>query len=163
MYKKRKAITPIIATILLFAITFTVAIGDTLIQPRKKGELLPLALAIEDGLVKDVGDLVSFKVKIKNTGNQGTGYIVRVLWSEHETDEWETACIEDLWLEPEQYKEVEIGSIECSEWMAGKYFDVQFILYEHETELLLDKAIIESAWYVNKPVVAGTIIGHWVY
>ena len=95
---KRKALIPVMATILLFAITFTVALGETLIQPKNKGELLPMANAIEDNLVKEVGDLVSFRVKIKNTGNQGTGYIVNVLWREHGTGEWKTACIEDIWL-----------------------------------------------------------------
>jgi flagellin-like protein len=163
MYIKRKGITPVIATIILFALTFTVAIGETLIKPRNKGELLPLAYAIEDDLVKEMGDLVSFSVKIKNTGNQGTGYIVMVLWSEHGTGEWETACIEDLWLEHGQYDQITVGSIECSEWMAGKYFDAQFLLYEHETELLLDTVMLESVWYVNEPIVAGSIIGTWVY
>ena len=163
MYRKRKGITPVIATILLFALTFSVAFGETLVKPRSKGEFIPLAYAIEEDLVKEVGDLVSFKVKIKNTGNQGTGYLVMVLWSEHVSGEWETACIEDLWLEPEQYEEFKLGSIECTDWMAGKYFDVQFILYEHDTELLLDKAMLESAWYVSKPIVAGAIIGSWVY
>ena len=160
---KRKALMPVIATILLFAITFTIALGETLIQPRNKGELLPMANAMEDNLVKEVGDLVSFRVKIKNTGNQETGYIINVLWREHGSGEWETACIEDIWLEPEQYEHIEVGSIECVEWMSGKYFDVQFMLYEHETELLLDSAILESAWYVKEPIVAGAIIDSWVY
>ena len=154
---------PVIATILLFAITFTVALGETLLQPKNKGELLPMANAMEDNLVKEVGDLVSFRVKIKNTGNQGTGYIITVLWREHGTGEWETACIEDIWLEPEQYEHIEVGSIECAEWMSGKYFDVQFMLYEHETELLLDTLTLESAWYVKEPIVAGAIIDSWVY
>ena len=154
---------PVIATILLFAITFTVALGENLIIPKNKGELLPMANAMEDNLVKEVGDLVSFRVKIKNTGNQGTGYIISVLWREHGTGEWETACIEDIWLEPEQYEHIEVGSIECVEWMAGKYFDVQFMLYDHETELLLDSAMLESAWYVKEPIVAGAIIDSWVY
>ena len=160
---KRKALIPVMATILLFAITFTVALGETLIQPKNKGELLPMANAMEDNLVKEVGDLVSFRVKIKNTGNQGTGYIVNVLWREHGTGEWKTACIEDIWLEPEQYEHIEVGSIECAEWMAGKYFDVQFMLYEHETELLLDTLTMESAWYVKEPIIAGAIIDSWVY
>ena len=47
--------------------------------------------------------------------------------------------------------------------MAGKYFDVQFMLYEHETELLLDTLTMESAWYVKEPIVAGAIIDSWVY
>jgi hypothetical protein len=47
--------------------------------------------------------------------------------------------------------------------MAGKYFDAQFLLYEHETELLLDTIMLESVWYVNEPIVAGSIIGTWVY
>ena len=151
------------ATILLFAITFTVALGETLILPRNKGELLPMASAMEEDLVKQVGQLVSFRVKIKNTGNQETGYIVNVLWREHGTGEWETACIEDIWLEPEQYEHIEVGSIECAEWMSGKYFDVQFMLYDHETELLLDSAMLESAWYVKEPIIAGAIIDSWVY
>jgi hypothetical protein len=42
--------------------------------------------------------------------------------------------------------------------MAGNYYDIQFMLNEHETENPLDSAFIESAWYVSEPIVAGAII-----
>lgn len=47
--------------------------------------------------------------------------------------------------------------------MAGKYFDVQFLLYDAHTEKLLDHIALESAWYVSEPIIAGSIIGNWVY
>ncbi len=163
MNRRRYALAPILATILLFAVTFAVAFGENLLQSRGNGQFMPLAYATGDDLVKEVGDLVSFKAKIKNTGNLGSGYIVVVLWSEHDSGEWETACVEDIWLEPGQYEHLEVGSIECSEAMAGKYFDVKFMLYQHESEELLDSALIESAWYVTEPIIAGSIIESWVY
>ena len=122
-----------------------------------------MAQAIEEGLVKEVDDLVSFQVKIKNTGNMGTGYVVYVLISEHDIDEWDEVALGDIWLEPEQQEHLELGNVEVSKWMVGVDFDVQFLLYDLETEKLLDSVTIESAWYVPELVVAGSIIGQWVY
>ena len=147
MSERRRARAPVIVTVFLFASTFAVVFSGNLLQPKQSGQFMPMAYATGDDLVKEVGDLVSFKAKIKNTGNIGSGYIVFVYWSEHDSGIWETACIEDLWLEPEQYEHIELGSIECTEEMAGKYFDVKFMLYQHESEELLDSAMIESVWY----------------
>jgi hypothetical protein len=55
-----------------------------------------------------------------------------------------------------------IGGIECTESMAGKYFDVKFILYEAETETALDEKEIDRAWYVKEIVVLGSIDGFWI-
>lgn len=149
--------------VILFAVTFAAAFSENLLQPGTGGQFMPMAYATGDGLVKEVGDLVQFKAKIKNTGNLGSGYIVVVLWSEHDSGTWETACIEDIWLETEQYELMELGSMECTEDMAGKYFDVKFKLYQHDTEELLDSAMFESVWYVSEPIIAGSIIDSWIY
>ena len=160
MTYKRKGLAPILTTIILLALTFTIALGDTMLNRR--GVMLPMASATEE-LVKEVGDLVYFKAKVKNTGNQETGYIIIVLLGEHDSGEWETACIEDLWLEPEQYMLVELGGYECGEWMKGKYFDVQFQLYDHESETLLDSVTYISAFYVSEPIIAGAFIDSMIY
>ena len=80
-----------------------------------------MAYATEEGLTKEVGDVVNFKVKVKNTGNAETGYIVVVKWSLHGEAEWETACMEDIWLGPDQYEHLEMGCLEVTEDMAGNY------------------------------------------
>jgi hypothetical protein len=46
--------------------------------------------------------------------------------------------------------------------MAGKYFDVKFILYEAETETALDEKEIDRAWYVKEIVVLGSIDVFWI-
>lgn len=44
----------------------------------------------------------------------------------------------------------------------GKYFDVKFILYDYETEGLLDQKEIDKAWHVKETIVTGTITGFWI-
>ena len=163
MNRKRRGFSPLLVTIVLLAITMSVTLGETILVNQNRGAVIPMARALEEELVKEVGDLVSFRVKIQNTGNQGTGYLVYVMVSEHGASEWENVGLEDIWLEADQYEHLELGNMEVSEWMVGKYFDVQFLLYDHETEILLDSVIIESAWYVPEPIISGSIIGQWVY
>jgi hypothetical protein len=75
-----------------------------------------------------------FKAKIKNTGNKETTYAIVGKRREGDTEEWESGGKKDLRLAPEHMETMIIGGIECTESMAGKYFDVKFILYEAETE-----------------------------
>jgi hypothetical protein len=162
---RRRGMAPILVTLALLVLTLSVAFGDSLLDAAqmKKGSLAPVAYATEDGLTKEVGDVVNFKVKVKNTGNTETGYIVVVKWSLHGEGEWETACVEDVWLGPDQYQLMELGCLEVTEEMAGNYYDVKFLLYEHETEQLLDDEALEAAWYVEEPIVAGALVDAWVY
>lgn len=156
---------PILVTVVLLALTLSVAFGESLLDAAqmKRGSLVPMAYATEDSLTKEVGDVVNFKVKVKNTGNTETGYIIIVKWSLHGEGEWETACIEDVWLAPDQYEHMELGCLEVTEEMAGNYYDVKFLLYEHETEQLLDEQALEAAWYVEEHIVAGTFVDAIVY
>jgi hypothetical protein len=103
------------------------------------GQFVPMASAMEEPqiLEKEVGQLVHFKAKIKNTGNKETTYVTHM----------ETMII---------------GGVECTESMAGKYFDVKFILYETETETALDEKEIDRAWYVKEIVVLGSIDLFWI-
>jgi hypothetical protein len=162
---RRRGMAPILVTVVLLALTLSVAFGDSLLDAAqiKKGSLAPMAYATEESLTKEVGDVVNFKVKVKNTGNTETGYIVVVKWSLHGEGDWETACVEDIWLGPDQYQLMEMGCLEVTEGMVGNYYDVKFLLYEHETEQLLDEATMEAAWYVEEPIVAGTFVDAWVY
>jgi len=155
---RRRGMAPILVTVVLLALTLSVAFGESLLDAAqiKQGSLVPMAYATEEGLTKEVGEVVNFKVK--NTGNTETGYIVIVKWSLHGEGEWETACVEDLWLTPDQYEHLELGCLEITEEMAGKYYDVKFLLYEYETEQLLDEKTLEAAWYVEERIVAGTFV-----
>jgi len=128
------------------------------------GQFVPMASAMEEPqiLEKEVGQLVHFKAKIKNTGNKETTYVIVVKWREDGTEEWESGGLEDLRLAPEHMETMIIGGVECGEDMAGKYFDVKFILYEAETETALDEKEIDRAWYVKEIVVLGSIDGFWI-
>ena len=128
------------------------------------GQLVPMASAMEEPQVleKEVGQLVHFKAKIKNTGNKETTYVIVVKWREDGTEEWESGGLEDLRLAPEHMETMIIGGVECTESMAGTYFDVKFILYEAETETALDEKEIDRAWYVKERVVLGSIYGFWI-
>ena len=128
------------------------------------GQFVPMASAMEEPqiLEKEVGQMVHFKAKIKNTGNRETTYVIVVKWREDGTEEWESGGLEDMRLAPEHMETMIIGGVECCEWMAGKYFDVKFILYDAETETALDEKEIDRAWYVKEIVVLGSIYGFWI-
>ena len=161
---KRRAIAPVLVTLFIVALTFTLAVGDIILRPEKAGTLIPMASAGgETQLTKKPGDTVNFKVKIMNTGTKTTGYIIKVKYAEHGTNEWETAILEDTNMEPGAYKQMELGTLELSEEMTGKYHDALFLLIDAETGTLLDEAVLEKAWYVEEPITAGSIIDRWVY
>jgi hypothetical protein len=155
-----------LAILLMVSVSMTGALTNSV--PSFKlagvtGEFVPMASAMEVGtLVKHVGDVVHFGVKVKNTGEIEAGYIVVVKWKEHGTEDWETGGLEDAWLDPAQYGEFTIGFVECSEWMVGKYFDVKFTLYQAETERVLDMKEISEAWVVEAYEVLGTLSNYWV-
>ena len=60
--------------------------------------------------------------------------------------EGETACVEDLWLELDQYQHLELGCLEVTEEMAGSHYDVKFLLHDYPTEHLLDE---KTVWRVT--------------
>jgi hypothetical protein len=157
---KRRAVAPILVT--LIVLVFALALGGTLLPPRS-GSLVPLAYATETQLTKRPGEAVNFKVKVLNTGTKATGYVVVVKYAEHGTGGWETAADADAELEPGVYTQLELGGLEVTEEMAGKYFDVLFLLLDAESGETLDQAALEDAWYVEEPIVAGSIIAKWVY
>jgi hypothetical protein len=127
------------------------------------GSILSTAWAtVPSTLEKDVEDCVLCKATIKNTGNLETTYCIVAKWSEHGLDEWETVGLADVCLGPGQSETVSIGSIECVEWMMGKYFDVKFILYECDADPVLDDDVIAEAFYVNEVLVDGSFTGCWV-
>jgi len=154
----------VLAILLLVAISISgVAIpsmnfNDTGIS----GQIAPMALAMEpEVLEKEIGQTVHFSAKIMNDGNVETVYIIVVLWCEYGTEEWDEAGIEDMVLNPDNYETMSVGGVTCAEWMAGKYFNVKFILYDAEYNVL-DDAFIEKAWYVKEKVIQGKISGFWV-
>lgn len=111
---------------------------------------------------KEVGQYVHFKATIKNTGNVETTYCIVAKWSEHGLEEWETAGLADARLSSGQSETLAIGSVECTEAMMGKYFDVKFILYQWDTERVLEDKMIAEAFYVKEVVVSGDVTGYWV-
>jgi len=126
-----------------------------------RGRLVPMVYATElQTQEKDVGDYVHFKVK--NTGNVEATFIVCVYWSEDGLGEWEPDSLEDVRLGPDQYETLVVGSVECSEAMMGRFFDVKFVLYDAEADAVLDEKIIERAWYVSEVIVSGIIVSFWV-
>lgn len=157
----------ILAILLMLAISVTGLTFqgiDPLGDSGKSGQIVPMASATEGAhtLEKEVGQTVHFKAQIKNTGNQDTTYFIVVKWCVDGTEEWESGGLEDIRLAPWEMETMLIGSLECSEWMAGKYFDVKFILYDAETERALDEKVIDKAWFVKEIVILGLIDGFWI-
>jgi len=157
---KRRAFAPVLVTLII--IVFAVAVSGAVLPPHG-GSLVPVAYATETQLTKRPGDTVSFKVKITNTGTQDTPYLVVVKVAEHGSGAWETAAEADAELAPGEYLHVEVGGLEVTEEMAGKYYDALFLLLDGESGEALDDAVLERAWYVEEPIVAGSIVSKWVY
>jgi len=131
--------------------------------PRRAGRIIAMASAVEyQTLEKEVGQSIQFKVKVKNTGNVETTYLIFAKRREDGTEEWESDGFADVRLSPGHYEALVVGSVECMEEMAGKYFDVKFLLYDYETETLLDEKEIDRAWHVKETIVTGTIISYWI-
>ena len=127
------------------------------------GQIIPMAQATgEQPLEKEVGQNVHFKAKVKNNGQVEATYVVVAYWREDGTEEWVSGGIADARLAPEQSETLVIGWIECTETMVGKYFDVKFVLYDAETERVLDEKVIEWAWLVKEKAVQGIIAGYWI-
>lgn len=127
------------------------------------GQIIPMAQATGDpSLEKEVGQTVHFKAKVKNNGQVEATYVIVAYWREDGTGEWVSGGIADVRLAPEQYETLVIGGIECTEIMVGKYFDVKFVLYDAETEMVLDEKVIEWAWLVKEKAVQGIIAGYWI-
>lgn len=146
-----------------FTVTPMVFQGALLrIEPETSGEIVPMALAEYTTVEKEVGDIVVINVKVKNTGNVVATYVVRVWWCEDGTDDWEPCGIEDKTLLPGAHDIFEVGEVECTEEMMGKYFDVKIVLYEAGTENALDDDVLDKAWYVNEVIILGTIVEFWI-
>ena len=156
----------ILAILLIVSLSMTGILSSNtpnLTSDAVTGEFVPMASAMETvTLVKHVGDVVHFRAKVKNTGEVEAGYFVMVKWKEHGSEEWETSGLEDTWLDPGTYEEFNVGFVECSEWMVGKYFDVKFVLYQAETERVLDIEEVSEAWIVEAYEVLGTLYGYWI-
>ena len=159
----RKALAPIITTLFLAIITFTIAIGTTLQnQPTKSGRLIPIAYAVEDQLIKQVGENVYIKVKIENTGTCENVFLLEVKLREHGGEFWETLFLEDMVLDPSQYRIFEFEGVNCGEEMIDKHYDIKFVLIDPESDQVLDEEIVEQAWYVQKSIISASIIGYWI-
>jgi hypothetical protein len=127
------------------------------------GMIVASAWATTEALEKDVGQEVCFKAKIQNTGDVNATYLIVAKWCEDGESSWETAGQADVTLAPGEYSEVLIvGSLNCVEEMKGKHFDVKFILYDHETETLLDQEELDKAFYVRTTIINGAIHECWI-
>ncbi|MCW3991359.1 MAG: hypothetical protein NWE79_01510 [Candidatus Bathyarchaeota archaeon] len=127
------------------------------------GQIISLASAMEaQTLVKEVGQSVHFKATVENNGNVETAFLIVAKWREDGTEGWESGGLTDVRLNPWESETLVVGYVECTETMMGKHFDVKFILYDHETETILDEKEIDRAWYVKETVVDGTITGFWI-
>ena len=104
MSSKNRGFATVIETIVLLAITVTAVLGEVVFSNHNQGELIPMVNEMDDELVNNVGDVVHFRVKIKNTGSQASGYLLYVLISEHGAGDWDEVGLEDIWLEPDQYE-----------------------------------------------------------
>ena len=165
MAARSLSLTPKVLTLVLLAsMTGLVYQGFRLPEgDGASGRIVPMVYATElETQEKDVGDYVHFKVKIKNTGNVEATFVVYVYWSEDGLGEWEPNGLEDVRLGPDQYETLVVGSVECSEAMMGRFFDVKFVLYDAEADAVLDEKIIERAWYVSEVIVSGNIVSFWV-
>jgi hypothetical protein len=159
----RKAIASIITTLFLAIITFSIAIGTTLQnQPAKSGRLIPVAYAVDDQLIKQVGEKVYIKVKIENTGTVESVFLLEVKLREHGGEFWETLFLEDMVLDPSQYRIIEFEGMSCCEEMIDKHYDIKFVLIDPESDQVLDEEIVEQAWYVQKSIISASIIGYWI-
>ena len=102
------------------------------------------------------------RLKLKTPGTWRRHNIIVAKWREDGTEAWESGGLEDVRLAPMQIETLVLGGVECTESMAGKYFDVKFVLYDTETESVLDEKEIDRAWFVKEIVVLGTIYGCWI-
>jgi len=166
MSLKNAGLYKILAISLMFTVFSTGLVQQVLPHSDESGAsgliTVPAFATETQTLEKEVGQNAHFKAKIENTGNGETTYIIVAKWREHSTDGWESDYLADLRLGPGQSETLVVGGVECTETMMGKYFDVKFILYDSETETVLDEKVIDRAWHVKEMVVAGNIISFWI-
>lgn len=165
MAARSLSVTPkVLALVLLGSMAGLVCKGFRLPDgDGASGRIVPMVYATElETQEKDVGDYVHFKVKVKNTGNVEATFLVHIYWSEGGLGEWEADGLEDVRLGPGEYETLVVGSVECTEAMMGRFFDVKFVLYDAEADAVLDEKINERAWYVSEVIVSGSIVGFWV-
>jgi hypothetical protein len=164
----KKAFHGVLPTLLVLAVvSISLSVlgvqGLLNLETEVSGSILSPVWATElSTLEKEVGQFVHFKATIKNTGNVETTYCIVAKWSEHGVEEGETAGLADAHLSPGQSEMLTIGSVECTEAMMGKYFDVKFVLYQWDTERVLEEKVIAEAFYVQEVVVSGDVTGYWV-
>ena len=113
-------------------------------------------------LEKSVEQTVNFNAKVKNIGDIETTYVIKALFRDDSGGDWETVGTQQVTLGPSEYKVVIVGGIMCTETMCGKNFDVKFILYDLETEAVLDEKVIDKAWNVRETIAVGAIVEYWV-
>jgi len=157
-----KAVVPVLVAVALASAAFSF---DGLLSSGLRGEIATTAWAMEpETLEKNAGQFVVFSAKVKNTGSVNATYVIMAKWREHGTEEWETVGVEDgISLSPGQCSEIFIlGQVECAEGMSGKYFDAKFILYDADTETILDEKYVPEAWFVRSLSVQGIIAGYWL-
>jgi hypothetical protein len=156
--KTIKAFLPILVVLAI------VLVGSEGFSTGKRGQLISQTWAMETGhLEKEAGENVILKAKVKNTGDANATYIIAVEIKEHGTDYWEPVGLEDMTLSPGEYSEILVlGTISCTESMEGKYYDIRFVLYDAETEAILDQKYIPEAFNVTSTLPSGTIAAIWI-
>jgi hypothetical protein len=162
--KSRKAVAPIITTLFLVLLVFSVAVGTSITEPSsvRSGKLTSMVHAMTEQLSKQVGENVFIKVKIENTGTLETVYLVEVFLKENGGETWEKIFLEDLVINPAEHALVEFNEIKCTQEMVGKHYDVKIILTDPESSQIFDEEVIEQAWYVNDIIISASIIGFWI-
>ena len=110
-----------------------------------------------------MGQYVHNNVRIKNTGAGETCYLIIAKISEDGVNAWEKAGVADVQLSPGAESDtLLVGKVKCGEAMAGKYFDVKVLVYQCETESVLDETEIDKAWHVTADTASGAVTDLWV-
>jgi hypothetical protein len=164
MLKKNMFITSFLALSLVMAFLSAVSVnGEQIITYASVSDQY-VENTMEYSMVeKEVGQYVHIKAKVKNTGDIETCYLIVAKWREDGSVEWEKAGIADVKLCPGTDSDVLlVGKILCQESMMGKCFDVKFVVYSHDKELVLDEEVIDKAWCVTEGEINGTLTEVWV-
>jgi hypothetical protein len=156
----------ILAIALMFTITvtgLTIKVNPALQTAGVEGQFMAAASGMEtDTVHKEVGEYVHVKARVKNIGSVSATYLIIAKYRAEGTDDWVQCGLEDLRLEPETYETMLVGIVQCTDEMAGMYFDLLLVLYDAGSERVLDERVMERAWFVNENVPEGTIHELWV-
>ena len=156
----------VLAIMLMFTITVTglsYKINPALDVAGVDGQFMAAASGTEpDTVHKEVGEYVHVKARVKNIGSVSATYLVIAKYRAEGTDDWIQCGLEDLRLEPETYETMLVGTVQCTDEMAGMYYELLLVLYDAGTERVLDEEVMERAWFVNENVPEGTIHELWV-